>query len=83
LPLSLYHAYLTLVRVNRFALTELRERSGYSKSALARQVGISVGTLADLESGRRNASPELVRKLADGLKVPLAALVCRRDDDGE
>jgi transcriptional regulator with XRE-family HTH domain len=63
------------VQVNRFALRALRERSGYSKSRLAHDAGVSVGTVADLESGRRNASPELARKLAGVLKVPLPAIL--------
>ena len=63
------------MKINPCALTELRERSGYSKSALAREAGIGVGTVADLESGRRNASPEMVRRLAAVLRTPLAALL--------
>ena len=63
------------MRLNRFALKELRERSGFTKAAFAREVGVSVGTLADLESGRRGASPEMAQRLAEALKVPLAALV--------
>lgn len=63
------------MHLNRYALTYLRERSGFSKSSLAREVGISVGTLADLESGRRNASPEMIRRLAVALKVPIPALI--------
>jgi transcriptional regulator with XRE-family HTH domain len=63
------------VQVNRHALTSLRERSGFTKSSLAREAGISVGTLHDIESGRRNASPEMIRRLAVALKVPTPALV--------
>jgi transcriptional regulator with XRE-family HTH domain len=63
------------VRLNRFALKELRERSGFTKAAFAREAGISIGTLADLESGRRNASPDMVGRLATAPKVPLPALL--------
>jgi transcriptional regulator with XRE-family HTH domain len=63
------------VKLNPAALTCLRERSGYSKNALARDMGISVGTVADLESGRRNASPRMARRLATALRVPIAALL--------
>jgi transcriptional regulator with XRE-family HTH domain len=63
------------MKINRWALTELRERSGLSKSGLAREAGVSVGTVADLESGRRNASPEMLRRVAAVLRVPLAALL--------
>jgi transcriptional regulator with XRE-family HTH domain len=71
------------MRLNRYALANLRERSGYSKSALARDVGMSVGALADLESGRRNASPSLARRLARALAVPLPAiLACPEEYSG-
>jgi transcriptional regulator with XRE-family HTH domain len=63
------------VNLNRFALSELRERSGFSKSAFSREAGVSVGTVADLESGRRRASPAMLRRLATTLKVPLAAIL--------
>ena len=63
------------MQVNRHALTSLRERSGFTKSMLAREVGISVGTLHDIESGRRNASPEMIRRLAVALKIPTPALI--------
>ena len=65
-----------MAKLNRWTLTELRERSGYSKSAFAREVGISTGTLSDLESGRRNASPDVLKRLAETLKVPLPAILC-------
>lgn len=68
------------VKLNRVALTEFRERSGFTKAALAREAGISTGALADLESGRRNASPAMIRRLAEALKVPLPALVADPDE---
>lgn len=63
------------MRINRYALTELRERSGLTKSALARLAGCGVPTIADIEAGRRSASPELVKRLARALKVPLPAIL--------
>lgn len=63
------------MRTNRYALAELRERSGYSKSHFCRDVGISTGTLSDIEGGRRNPSPALLKRMADVLKVPLPALL--------
>ncbi len=63
------------MHINRLALREVRERSGYSKSRLAREAGVSVGTVADIESGRRRPSPNMVVRLAHALKVPLASLL--------
>jgi DNA-binding XRE family transcriptional regulator len=66
--------------VNRYALTELRERSGYSKTSLARDAGVSLGHLTDIESGRRNPSPEVLTRLAAALKVPVLALLAHPTD---
>lgn len=71
---------MSSVRANRHALAELRERSGYSKSHFARDVGISTGTLSDVESGRRNPSPDLLKRMAAVLKVPLPALLWGSED---
>lgn len=63
------------MRLNRFALAELRERSGYTKAAFARALGCGAPTITDIEAGRRSASPELVKRMAAVLKVPLPALL--------
>lgn len=63
------------MRLNRFALAEIRERSGLSKSQLASRAGKATGTISDLESGRRDASPELLRSLAEALACPVVALM--------
>jgi transcriptional regulator with XRE-family HTH domain len=61
--------------VNRHALRIIRERSGLSISVLASQAGISQPHLSNIESGRRQASPAVARRLAAALKVPVVALV--------
>lgn len=68
------------MRINPFALTEIRKRSGLSGSALARQVDISPGHMHDLESGRRQPSPDLIQRLARALKVPLPAILADPND---
>lgn len=60
--------------VNRYALKAIRQKDGYSLKALAERVGCSLGTLHDIESGRRNASPSLTRQLAEALNVPISAI---------
>ena len=68
------------MKVNGHALRAIRERSGLSVSALARQAGTSQPHLSNIEGGRRSASPALVRKLAEVLKVPVLALLSNPDD---
>lgn len=63
------------VRINRFALSELRERSGLSKSEFARALQVSPPHVTDIEAGRRHPSPSLTRRMAEVLKVPLAAIL--------
>lgn len=65
------------MRLNRHALAEIRERSGLSKSQLASRAGKATSTISDLESGRRDASPELLRDLADALVCPVVALMAQ------
>jgi transcriptional regulator with XRE-family HTH domain len=63
------------VKIHRHALREIRERSGLSVPALAREVGCSHGALYDIENGNRGASPEMTVRLAKALKCPLVALL--------
>jgi transcriptional regulator with XRE-family HTH domain len=63
------------LRVNGTALRIIRERSGLSATRLAQQAEISPQFLSDLELGRRNASPEVLRRIADSLECPLIALL--------
>lgn len=68
------------MKVNRHALKEIRERSGLSVPALARDVGCSHGTLYDIENGKRGASAELTVRIARALKCPLVALLADPDE---
>lgn len=69
------------MKINRHALTIIRERSGLSKPALAREVGCRHSTIYEIESGNRGASPEMAQRLARALKVPLVALLADPDED--
>lgn len=64
-----------LVRINHEALRALRERSGYTVSAFATASGIDRSHLSNIEAGRRQASPDAIRKMAETLKVPVTALI--------
>lgn len=81
---SFYYLQLPIaMKVNRHALRVIRERSGLSISELARQCGTSQPHLSNIETGRRSASPALLRELATVLKVPVLALLADPDEDSE
>ena len=63
------------MQLNRHALRALRERSGLSVSALAHLAGVSQPHLSNVEVGRRQASDELICRLAGALRVPVVALL--------
>lgn len=50
-------------------LRALREDRSYSQRDLAKEAGVSAGTIARLEAGHRGAYPATVRKLAQALGV--------------
>lgn len=59
-------------------LRKLREKHGLSYRQLAAQLGVDNSHLANIESGRRNPSPDLIILIADFFNVPLDELM--RDD---
>lgn len=50
-------------------LTELREKAGYSQTALSELVGCTQGHLSRIESGERGVGSTLLFALADALGV--------------
>lgn len=54
----------------------LRELAGYQATAFAKEVGISLTYLGDIESGRRTLkrNPGLIKKIADVLNVPVSMI---------
>ncbi|WP_102157661.1 helix-turn-helix domain-containing protein [Zhihengliuella halotolerans] len=56
-------------------LRVLRERDGHTLTSLAREAGISLSYLSDMENGRRWPNPRMTKKLADSLHVPYSVLV--------
>lgn len=63
------------VNLNRAALTEIRERSGISKTDLADRAGVDRTLVHRLENGERRGTPVVIRKLADALQCPVMALI--------
>lgn len=63
------------MNLNRDALVTIRERSGLSKSELARRAGVDRTLVHRLENGERPATPAVMRKLATALDCPLMALI--------
>jgi transcriptional regulator with XRE-family HTH domain len=64
------------VQINPSALTEIRERTGYSKAAFASLVGIAPSYLTELEQGKKPGSPSVIKRMADALKCPVTAIIC-------
>ncbi|HEY9370999.1 helix-turn-helix transcriptional regulator [Streptomyces sp.] len=61
------------------AVRYAREMSGLSKTALAQRIGKSVSLVSEIESGTRNATPEVLRLLADALNCPIVVLQRSRE----
>ncbi len=60
---------------NGAAIKALREAYGWQAKKFAAAVGISAPYYSRIESGDRQASPAVLRAIADTLGVPLAAIV--------
>ncbi|WP_019548421.1 helix-turn-helix transcriptional regulator [Streptomyces sulphureus] len=56
------------------AVTYARRAAGLSKVQLARRIGISPQLMGEIESGRRNATPSVLNRLAAALSCPRVAL---------
>ena len=63
---------------NGAAIKALRESLGWSGVKFAAAVGISHPHLFNIESGKRQASSPVLRRMADVLGVPLAAITSER-----
>lgn len=62
------------MQFNTAALTAIREKDGMTKKQLAEAAGISLQYLCDIESGRRGAKPDVMKRVAAALNVPLSAI---------
>ncbi|GAC71092.1 helix-turn-helix domain-containing protein [Gordonia soli] len=56
----------------------LREAYGYKLGKFAVAINTTHGHLANIEAGRKRCTPEMARRVADTLGVPLAAITTAR-----
>lgn len=66
------YAYGLRMAIDGQALRVLREKDGYSATKFAKELGVSLSYLGDIESGRRTCkrNPELIQRAARILNVP-------------
>lgn len=62
------------LRTNGAAIRALRQAYGWKVVKFAQAIGVSRSYMSNLEAGRRQASPEVLRKISETLNVPLAAI---------
>lgn len=67
-------------RGNGAAIKALRIAYGWKTDPFAAKVGISTPYLVNIEAGRKPGSPDVLRKIAETLNVPLAAITSGYDD---
>lgn len=65
---------MTTRRVNGLTVRALRESIGIRHSDFAVRVQISAGYLTNIEAGRKQPAPDVARRIADELGVPLDAV---------
>lgn len=61
------------------AVTYARERAGLTRAELARRCGVSAGLISEIEKGTRNATPQMLIKLAEALNCPRVVLERKRE----
>lgn len=64
---------------NHVALKAIRELNGLTRDELAKRVGVSRITIYYLETGKRNPTTELGKKISKALNVPLRAIFIVHD----
>ena len=88
-PLTFTHLHASVVVMGSIkqpldhepaAVEYARRQAGLSKSALARKLNVSLSLISMIESGHRNATPDLLRRLADALNCPPVVLERKRNE---
>lgn len=67
------------------AVAYARRKAGLTKTALAERLGVSLTLISQIESGRSNATPAMLLRLAEVLNCPVVVLERKRvvrDEDG-
>ena len=65
----------TTTRQNGLSIRHLRIKSGKKPGEFATAARISYSTLDNIENERKNASPEVLHRIAGALDVPVGALI--------
>lgn len=63
-------------------LRVLREKDGHTQRSLADTAGLSRSYYSELENGRREPNPRVIKLLATTLNVPMSMLEKRRREAG-
>jgi transcriptional regulator with XRE-family HTH domain len=53
--------------------------AGLTRTALAERIGKSLSLVSEIEAGTRNATPEVMRLMAEALNCPIVVLQRKRD----
>jgi transcriptional regulator with XRE-family HTH domain len=61
------------------AVVWARKAKGVTQARLAKDIGIAISHMSEIESGTRNAPPHLLNKLAEALNCPVTVLERKRD----
>ena len=69
-------------RINGPALRGFRRARGLTQSELGAMVGLTKGSISNMEHGRQNASLEVIGRLMDALGVGFDAIVIRPSGPG-
>ena len=56
-------------------IEQVREETGLTQSALARAMGVSQSAVSQIEAGERNPSYDMLRQIAQALKISIPHLV--------
>lgn len=65
---------LCLVTPNGAAIRSIREARGFSLRRLAHLAHIAPSTLSRIETGKRGAALEIIRRIAKALDTPIEAI---------
>ena len=62
------------------AVTWARTQAGLTKTQLAKEIGVSLSLISEIEAGTRNATPANLKLIADALNCPRVALERKRQE---
>lgn len=65
------------LRINTASLVQWRKERGFTVTSFAAAVGIGQGSMSHIENGDRHPSPPVVKRMAEVLNVPMAAILAQ------